>query len=153
VRTQAGFTLIELMIVVAIIGILSAIAIPNLLAMQIRSKRAELPMNCDAIRTAEIAYHAEWGNFTSAPATPPSPSGRNAVAFTGGGFQAYEMLGWEPDGLVRGSYAAVASNASNPQSDDFTATAQGDIDGDANLSEYMATRARKPVMLTQNTAY
>ena len=152
-RTQRAFTLIELMIVVAIIGILSAIAIPNLLAMQLRSKRAELPMNTDAVRTAETAYHAEWGNFTSAGATPPAVPGRVAVTFTGGDFVAFSMLGWEADGKVRGSYSAIATNAANAATDDFTATGQADIDGDADYSEYMANRARKPIMLTGNVVY
>jgi len=152
-RYQKGFTLIELMIVVAIIGILAAIAIPGFSAMMLRAKRAELPMNLDSVRTAEVAYHAAWGQFTSVPTTPPTVPGRSGTVFAGGGFAGFEILGWKADGRVRGVYSVTATNASNSSSDDFTATAQADIDGDVNYSEYMTNRARKAVMLTANNEY
>ena len=43
--SKKGFTLVGFAIVVAIIGILAAIAIPNFVAMQYRAKRAEVPSN------------------------------------------------------------------------------------------------------------
>ena len=62
-RKQEGFTLIELMIVVAIIGILAAIAIPNFLTYQLKSRQAEAKTNLQAIKTSEIAFQAERGCY------------------------------------------------------------------------------------------
>ena len=65
-KSNKGFTLIELMIVVAIIGILAAIAIPNFLRFQLKSKSSEGKVNLAAIRTAEESYLAEFGVYVGA---------------------------------------------------------------------------------------
>jgi len=66
-RKQEGFTLIELMIVVAIIGILAAIAIPNFLTYQMKSRQSEGKVNLGAIKTSEIAFQAERGCYIGVP--------------------------------------------------------------------------------------
>ena len=58
-KSQKGFTLIELMIVVAIIGILAAIAIPNFLAYQAKAKQSEAKVSLGAIFTSVVAFQAE----------------------------------------------------------------------------------------------
>jgi len=64
-RKDKGFTLIELMIVVAIIGILAAIAIPNFMNYQCKAKQSEAKSNLGTIRTTQEAYYAENNHYTA----------------------------------------------------------------------------------------
>ena len=119
--------------------------------LQLRSKRSELPPNLDALRRVEIAYHAEWDSFTSVSRRPTSIPGRTAVAF--GNPLDYDLLGWRPDGKVRGSYACTSASSGPSGADDFTADAMGDIDGDSTPSVYSSNRTDKPFMVTSNNIY
>ena len=78
-KGQKGFTLIELMIVVAIIGILAAIAIPNFLTYQLKSRQAEAKTNLQAIKTSEIAFQAERGCYIGVAVEVGQPAAVAAV--------------------------------------------------------------------------
>ena len=98
-KSKKGFTLIELMIVVAIIGILAAIAIPNFLRFQLKSKSSEGKVNIAAIRTAEESYLAEFGQYVTAAAEPAAIPGPIKAQFTvpAAGLN-FDQLGWAPEG-------------------------------------------------------
>jgi prepilin-type N-terminal cleavage/methylation domain-containing protein len=151
---KRGFTLIELMVTVSIVGILATIAIPEYGAMLVRTKRAEIPMNLDGIRSVEVGYHAEWAVYTSctlAPSTIPGPVAQSFPATITTDLD-WNQLGWTPDGRVYGQYQVEASEQSGILAE-MQLDGYGDIDGDTNLSNYRATGLLKPTMLTSNTIY
>jgi len=122
--SRTGFTLVELMIVVAIIGVLSAVAIPQFRTYQFKSKTAEVKSNLSAIRIAEEAYFAEFSEYRSAAPEPATIPGSVPVAFDGVSSQ-FAPLGFDAEGTVYFSYGvAIAENGSG-----FTADAGADIDG------------------------
>src|SRR5712692_9809910 len=65
-KGDRGFTLIELMIVVAIIGILAAIAIPNFMTYQAKARQSEAKVNLGGIFTTATSYFAENNTFWTA---------------------------------------------------------------------------------------
>ena len=81
-KKTKGFTLIELMIVVAIIGILAAIAIPNFLRYQAKSKQSEAKANLGAIFTSEVSYKSEKDVYGTRANLDWSPTGNTRYAYS-----------------------------------------------------------------------
>jgi prepilin-type N-terminal cleavage/methylation domain-containing protein len=149
-----GFTLIELMISVSIVMTLATLSFPNLEAALMRTRRSELAVHVDAIRTAEWAYHAEWDQFTSCALLPSTVPGRSAVPFpaTEQTSLDWNMLGWVPDGKVYGQYRVV-SNGAGAGAATFLVDGFSDTDGDGNLANVTADHLLKGTLITGSDVY
>ena len=122
---DSGFTLVEMMICVAIIGMLASIAIPMFSSQQLRTKTTEAKTNLGAIRVVEEANYGEAGSYLGASAEPTVIPGLTAVDFDSAGSD-FAELGWSPEGRVYFSYAVVIP----ADGSGYTADAAADIDGD-----------------------
>jgi type IV pilus assembly protein PilA len=143
-RNNKGFSLVELMIVVAIIGILAAIAIPNFIAMQLKAKRAEVPGNVDGIKTSELAYDAAFDAFVDATKHPSADSTKLPVAWDPAAV-GFATIGWQPDGKVRGNYAVAAEVT------DFLVTGNSDVDGDGARADYSCSTSTNATLATADS--
>lgn len=124
------FTLLELMLVVGVMMVLAAIAIPSLREAELRAKAVELPVNLEGARDAELAYAAAYDSF--APASPVATSWApdgvpTKVARPWVEVVPWDELQWSPDGAVRCSYRL---NANGDPELGFTAEGLCDLDAD-----------------------
>jgi len=140
---EQGFTLVELMVTVALIGILAAMAITSFNFYQLRSRRAEAYVNLSAIKTYQLSYFHENGGYVFAlpsPALGPLGTGKQPWQNARGTFSSvagtgFDVLAFHPEG---GTYFDYDTNALNGGAGwAFTATAYGDTDADGGLSAFM----------------
>jgi len=137
-KVLAGFTLVELMIVVVILGILAAVAIPAFTRYVKRSKTSEATGNISKIYQGEVSYFNQSSeqsiaSFATAAATPSAaPTASKYVAqptnFTSN--SGWSAIGFSVDSPLYYQYSATGSATS------FNAIASGDIDGDSTLSTF-----------------
>jgi prepilin-type N-terminal cleavage/methylation domain-containing protein len=144
-KAQRGFTLIELMIVVAIIGILAVVAIPSFMDYMKRAKKTEASLQLNKIGKNDKRIYSETASFSLLPGAPlPTHAGKGCCGgannhcavdtkwTTDTGWKALDFQIDEPS-LFYYEYAGTPTT--------FTATATGDLDCDTKEIVYTLTGA------------
>ncbi len=139
---QKGFTLIELMIVVAILGILATLALGSFLSYQAKAKQAEMKANLGAIGEMALSYKTEYDTYNTD----------------------WDGIGWDPRKITRYRYwyngIAAAGTPTSPEvgidysdpgsSADITtfgAAAVANIDSDNSTDQWLYNQNRNFIIL------
>lgn len=153
-RKKEGFTLIELMIVVAIIGVLAAVAIPAFINYVKRSKTSEVANNLKLLFEGAQTYYQQerWmqGVVTGAAAgmtnctvgaeTASNMPGQNKSVVTWGAMSSFRALDFAPADPLYYQYAIMGSmdscGGAPATTRVYTFSAAGDLDGDGTTSNF-----------------
>jgi prepilin-type N-terminal cleavage/methylation domain-containing protein len=164
---ESGFTLMELMIVVAIIGILAAVAIPVYLGYVKRSKAAEAFTLLQGVREKEEAYFAEFKRYTDdlgwEPYTPGDGTCSRTTEWNLAADSGWLQLGFFPGGPTYYAYSVESGfvngvlQAGNPPDTPgtpnwgtlrpwFRAMAEGDADCDGENARFYISSRNKTIV-------
>ncbi len=131
-RTQKGFTLIELMIVVVIIGILAALAIPRFMRATTKSKQSEAKQILKQVYTMQQTYRQQNDTYWDPAGAVAGSATPNAFATLGVEVGPTARYSYSIAGVTATTFTATAT-IPNPGLDDDAAPDTWTMDQDGNL--------------------
>lgn len=140
------FFLLGMVAIIPVIGILSAIAIPNFVKYNQLAKRAEVPSIVNAIKTAEMAHYAIEGNYLAVepfPVIQIEANGQKHIVPTS---EQTIKLGLAGEELFGVYWVDLTVN-------DFIVHGVSDIDDDGNLAHFSATKDYPAAQNTNNDIF
>ncbi len=150
-KSGKGFTLIELMIVIAVLGILAAIALPMYRNFQLRSKFSEAVPNLDGIRKGEMAFVSRYRVLVQASLEPrdfsqldPTKAPWTVDCTGAGGNAGWCLLGWVPAGALYFTYLASDDTANITPTTSFCQPPQNEtvlVNYDENSGNFVFSNA------------
>jgi len=147
-KTTRGFTLVEIMFVVAIVGVLSSVAVPRYLRYSLRARQAEAFVVLGAVKNTQFGYLAANDCFSATIPNPPlaplnvksdwDPATNSYVDACQAVDKEFSAIGFTI--LESSFYHQFACEADNPglaSAAEFTCSAAGDLDGDGLVAEFI----------------
>lgn len=157
-RRRHGYTLIEIMIVVAIIGLLATVAVPAFVSQMQRSRTTEAFTVIAAIRGAQDAYFATFSRYCGPldpnPATWAAP---NTLQPFDAAAPGWDQLGVDPEGQLRFRYGVLAGPPGTTPAGGlgfnggehwYVIQAEGDLDGDGATVAFEAYSASSTIFVS-----
>lgn len=130
-RNQKGFSLVELMIVVAIIGVLAALAVPKFSKFQAKARQAEVKTNLNHIFTLETAYYGDNDTYAAIPAYGPGGTCAPTAATNPTGFSVGNCAGlryqYSTTAATAAAFTAQGTSLTGAANKVFTGCATADI--------------------------